>query len=330
MSTNTDGLVIEKAPLRTGATALPRNTLGNKSPEEGRSILIVDDEYSICQLLSDFFQSQGYRTFQAFNGKVALERIPECSPEIIISDIRMPHMDGIELFRITKERYPGIKHILMTGYDIEEYLSLIRQHNIGNIMVKGADFNLREMAAFVKSILTGDVFGLERYFPGKAMERLTIDSYARSEEVCSKIAEKWSGEDVFYLRLAIDELIANAVFHGALRSTGITREQWRNDILLDSRQAISVSWAVDGEKIGVAVEDPQGHLKKVDALRWLDQSDNSGREVVEHGRGLYLVRRLIDRFIINIEPGRRTECIIMQYFSRNHIHRHKPLQINEI
>jgi CheY-like chemotaxis protein/anti-sigma regulatory factor (Ser/Thr protein kinase) len=317
-------------PGRPGSLPLVQSAAGPGAAGENRSILIVDDEYSICQLLVDFFQSQGYRTYQASNGLEALDRIPQCSPEIIISDIRMPGMDGIELFRITRERYPEIKHVLMTGYDVDEYLSLIRQHNIGNIMVKGADFNLREMSAYVRSILTGDIFGLERYFPGRKTERVSIDSYDRSDEVCSRIAGLWRGKDEFYLRLAIDELVANAVFHGALRSTGITREEWRQDIVIDEDSAISVTWAVDDEKLGVAVEDPKGVLKKVDALRWLDQEDNSGRERVEHGRGLYLVRRLIDRFIINIEPGRRTECIIMQYFSRNHIHRHKPLQINEI
>ncbi len=259
---------------------MPQPDRNNRSTPENRSILIVDDEYSICQLLSDFFLSQGYRTFQASNGLEALKLISERSPEIIISDIRMPFMDGIELFRITRERYPKIKLILMTGYDIDEYLSLIREHNIGNIMVKGADFNLPEMSAFVRSILIGDVFGLERYFPGRKPERLLIDSYARSEEVCSKIAEQWRDEDGLYLQLAIDELIANAVFHGALQSTGITREKWRNDIVLDDGNAISVTWAYDEEKIGVAVEDPQGHLKKVDALRWFDPTDNSGREEV--------------------------------------------------
>jgi CheY-like chemotaxis protein/anti-sigma regulatory factor (Ser/Thr protein kinase) len=324
------GLVIESTPARSGIGPRVRPDYSWRQGGENRSILIVDDEPSICQLLADLFLSQGYRTCQASNGIEALQCIPRCTPEIIISDIRMPGMDGIELFRRTREYYPEIKHILMTGYDVDEYLSLIRQHNIGNIMVKGADFNLRELSLYVRSILTGDIFGLERYFPGRKTERILVDSYDRSEEVCSTIAGLWKGSDDFYLRLAIDELIANAVFHGSLRSTGLSRSDWRSDLVIEEGSGITVTWACDDEKIGVAVEDPKGYLKKVDALRWLDQEDNSGREKEQHGRGLYLVRRLIDRFIINIEPGRRTECIIIQYFSRNHLHHHKPLQINEI
>jgi CheY-like chemotaxis protein/anti-sigma regulatory factor (Ser/Thr protein kinase) len=294
------------------------------------SVLVVDDELVICQLLETFFASRGYATRSARNGMEALARIAEENPDIVISDIRMPIMDGIELFRVIKEHYPQIKLILMTGYNVDEYLTLIKRHNIGNILVKGPDFSLKEVDQYVSSILTGDIFGLERYFPRSKLHRVVIDSYAKSEEVCALISMQCHDYDDMFLKMAIDELISNAVFHGVLQLTGIPREQWRNDIKIESIDAITVSWAYDAEKVGVAVEDPKGNLKKVDALRWLDQSDTSGREHEEHGRGLYLVRRLIDRFIINIDPGKRTECIVIQYFNRDHLNQHKPLQIHEL
>jgi CheY-like chemotaxis protein/anti-sigma regulatory factor (Ser/Thr protein kinase) len=294
------------------------------------SVLVVDDEPAICSLLSDYFTVRGHRTRQAANGVEALERIAEQLPDAVISDIRMPVMDGIELFRIIKDRYPSIKDILMTGYNVDEYLALIRRHNIGNIMVKGPSFNLAEVGNHLQSILTGDVFGLERHFSGQPVHRVAIDSYARSREVCAMVAQQCLGRPDVYLQMAVDELIANAVFHGVLEMTGVSREQWRDDTAVNAANAITVTWAKDAEKIGVAVEDPKGNLKKVDALRWLDQDDRSGREVEEHGRGLYLVRRLIDRFIINIDPGKRTECIVIQYFNQDHLHNFKPLQINEV
>jgi CheY-like chemotaxis protein/anti-sigma regulatory factor (Ser/Thr protein kinase) len=297
---------------------------------KGYSVLVVDDEPAIRQLLVDFFSSRGYRTRQAANGVEALAGIADEVPDAVISDIRMPVMDGIELFRIIKEQYPSVKDILMTGYNVDEYLSLIRRHNIGNILVKGPEFNLVEVGNYLQSILSGDIFGLGRHFPRHELHRVTINNYARSREVCAMIAQQCLGRPDIYLQMAIDELIANAVFHGVLQLTGISREEWRDDITIDEASAITVTWAKDAEKIGVSVEDPKGNLKKIDALRWLDQDDQSGREQEEHGRGLYLVRRLIDRFIINIDPGKRTECIIVQYFNRDHLHTHKPLQINEL
>ena len=291
---------------------------------------MVDDDPQVRRLLVDFFLSQGYLPQHAADGAEALARIASQAPDIIISDIRMPVMDGIELFRIIKGQHPRVKHILMTSYNVDEYLSLIRRHNIGNILVKGADFNLKEVGGYVHSILTGDIFGLDRYFPDRALQHIAIDSYAKSAEVCARISGQCPASSGAYLQIAIDELIANAVFHGVLQCTGTPREQWRDDAQIAADSAITVTWAGDEEKIGVAVADPKGNLKKVDALRWLDQEDKSGRELEEHGRGLYLIRRLIDRFIINIDPGKRTECIVIQYFNRDHLTHAKPLLIHEI
>lgn len=313
------------APLEKKHASLRRRSHPRKY-----SVLIVDDEIVICQLLETFFSSRGYETRSAMNGIDALQKIAGQIPDIVISDIRMPGMDGIELFKNIKERFPQVKLVLMTGYNVDEYLSLIRRHNIGNILVKGPDFSLREVDTYIRSILTGDIFGLERHFPRSKLHQVAIESYARSEEVCTMISKQCHGHDDLFLKMAIDELISNAVFHGVLQLTGIPRERWRDDLKIDQGSAITVSWASDSEKIGVSVEDPKGNLKKVDALRWLDQSDNSGRDTEEHGRGLYLVRRLIDRFIINIDPGKRTECIVIQYFNRDHTNQFKPLQIHEL
>jgi CheY-like chemotaxis protein/anti-sigma regulatory factor (Ser/Thr protein kinase) len=303
---------------------------GRSVSDKKYSILVVDDDPHVRRLFVDYFSHQGWLALQATDGFAALALIANQTVDIIISDIRMPRMDGIELFRIIASQYPRINHILMTSYNVDSYISLIRRHNIGNILVKGADFNLKEVGSYVRSILTGDIFGLERYFPGCRLQRVAIDNYARSEEVCARIARQCPDGSGAYLQMAIDELIANAIFHGVLQWTGIPREEWRNDIQIDTGSAITVTWASDAEKIGVAVEDSKGKLKKVDALRWLDQRDNSGRELEEHGRGLYLVRRLIDRFIINIDPGNRTECIAIQYFNRDHLSLAKPLLIHEI
>lgn len=294
------------------------------------SVLVVDDEEHVRGMLVDFFRGRGCHVRQAADGAAALSLIEEQIPDIVLSDIRMPIMDGIELFRVIRERFPRIRQVLMTGYNVDDYIALIRRHNIGSILVKGPDFNLAEVDECVMSLLSGDIFGLGRHFPGRKLTSTAIDSYARSETVCAIIEKQCGGSRDAFLHMAVDELIANAVFHGVLRLTGIPRSEWRGDITLPADSAITVTWACDGEKIGVAVEDHRGNLKKVDALRWLDKENTSGLEGEEHGRGLFLVRRLIDRFIINIDPGCRTECIVIQYFNRDHLHHFKPLLINEI
>ena len=62
-------------------------------------ILVVDDEEPVVDLLTDILEDQGYRVLTAHNGRVALQLAQEQHPDLIISDVMMPYLDGIELTR---------------------------------------------------------------------------------------------------------------------------------------------------------------------------------------------------------------------------------------
>jgi CheY-like chemotaxis protein/anti-sigma regulatory factor (Ser/Thr protein kinase) len=294
------------------------------------SILIVDDDLQVCNILRDLFNREGYATTVAFNGKEALERIAAAIPDLVISDIQMPHMDGFELLNVLHQEYPRIKHIMMTSYDIDQYIRHIRKHNVGNILVKGPDFNLVEVAAYVRALLNEEIFGLGRYFCDTTFNELLVQSYAQAKDAYHTITSSLSDKKGFFLELAIDELISNAIFHGALAYSDLPREQWADDILLSPENAVKVTWGVDEEKIGISIEDPKGNLKKTDVLKWLDSHHDDELSEEQHGRGFLLVRKLIDRLIINIDPGKRTECIIIQNFRQEENSYNKPLLVHEI
>jgi len=63
------------------------------------SVLVVDDEHDIRQLLSTMLTMMGYQSFVAQDGLEALEKIPECKPDVLILDVMMPRMDGLTLCR---------------------------------------------------------------------------------------------------------------------------------------------------------------------------------------------------------------------------------------
>lgn len=63
------------------------------------SVLVVDDEYDIRQLLSTMLTLLGYQSFVAQDGLEALEKIPECNPDVLILDVMMPRMDRLTLCR---------------------------------------------------------------------------------------------------------------------------------------------------------------------------------------------------------------------------------------
>ncbi len=79
-------------------------------------ILIVDDEQSYRQLLSLVFEGDGHTIRTAKNGKEALELLNEDPADVVISDVRMPDMDGIALLREAREVMPDIGVVLMTAF----------------------------------------------------------------------------------------------------------------------------------------------------------------------------------------------------------------------
>ncbi len=80
------------------------------------NILIVDDEQSYRQLLTLVFEEQGNSIRTAMNGRQALELLHAGPSDVIISDVKMPDMDGIEMLRAVRETLPDIGVILMTAF----------------------------------------------------------------------------------------------------------------------------------------------------------------------------------------------------------------------
>lgn len=84
------------------------------------SLLIVDDELSMRQFLTHLFQREGYTVRVAENGRSAMALLREQPADVIISDVRMPDIGGIDLLRATKELHPQTEVIMMTAFANEE------------------------------------------------------------------------------------------------------------------------------------------------------------------------------------------------------------------
>jgi two-component system, response regulator, stage 0 sporulation protein F len=79
-------------------------------------VLIVDDQFGIRILLNEVLQKAGYQTFQAANGVQALEIVNKHSPDLVLLDMKIPGMDGIEILKRMKVIEPDIRVIIMTAY----------------------------------------------------------------------------------------------------------------------------------------------------------------------------------------------------------------------
>lgn len=79
------------------------------------SILIIDDEPEILRVLKRTLESEGHTTIEAPDGQAALRRFAGQPTDLIITDIYMPHMDGIEFIIRVRETFPEAKVIAMSG-----------------------------------------------------------------------------------------------------------------------------------------------------------------------------------------------------------------------
>jgi DNA-binding response OmpR family regulator len=78
-------------------------------------ILVVDDERPIAETMRDIFQSRGYEAFCAYSGKDAVSHAASFHPDVLVSDVMMPELNGFETALQVKEICPGCRLILFTG-----------------------------------------------------------------------------------------------------------------------------------------------------------------------------------------------------------------------
>ena len=81
-----------------------------------KQILVVDDDSYVRESTEEILRRKGYQVDTSANGKDALVRLDEADFDLILSDIKMPEMDGIELLAAAKGKYPDIHVIMMTAF----------------------------------------------------------------------------------------------------------------------------------------------------------------------------------------------------------------------
>ncbi|MBB3114653.1 two-component system response regulator (stage 0 sporulation protein F) [Paenibacillus phyllosphaerae] len=119
-----------------------------------KKVLIVDDQNGIRVLLMEVFSSEGYNTFQASNGKLALEIVRSESPDLVLLDMKIPGMDGLEILKHVKAINKEIKVIMMTAYGELDMIKEATDH--GALMHFTKPFDIDEMRIAVNMQLQGN------------------------------------------------------------------------------------------------------------------------------------------------------------------------------
>lgn len=119
-----------------------------------KKVLIVDDQNGIRVLLMEVFSNEGYETYQASNGKLALEIARTHSPDLVLLDMKIPGMDGLDILKHLKNIDPSIKVIMMTAYG---ELDMIKEAtDLGALMHFTKPFDIDELRMAVNTELKHD------------------------------------------------------------------------------------------------------------------------------------------------------------------------------
>lgn len=148
------------------------------------TLLFVDDEPAILSALRRLFRPLGYRILLAESGAAALQTLEQESVDLVLSDMRMPGMNGAQLQQTVRQRWPEVARLLLTGYaDISSTIEAINQGEIQRYIAKPWDD--QELLLAVRE-------GLERARLRQENRRLLALTQAHNEQLERRVAARTS------------------------------------------------------------------------------------------------------------------------------------------
>lgn len=118
---------------------------------EQKTILIVDDDREILKMLKSFLEEKNFKTLVAENGTRAIQLSAQTKPDVMITDLLLPGMHGIDLVRIIKEKYQ-IPIIVMSGvYKGGELSDFLESPNVDSYFIK--PFKIDQLYAELLALL---------------------------------------------------------------------------------------------------------------------------------------------------------------------------------
>ena len=269
------------------------------------------DRALVSGLISKRIESQ---IFEACNGREGLSRIETDRPEIVLTDLQMPEMDGLELVTAIKDRFPNVPVVLMTAQGSEEIAAQALQRGAASYVPKRrlADDLVRTNERVIAtsreerrhSVLmhhltqTDTSFSLQN--DPELLQRLV--SHLLDLLRCLPL-----GDETERLRvgIALGEALNNAFYHGNLQisATGGSRDRKQYELLAQQRmlespfcdRKIHVDFQICPEQARFVIRDEGPGF---DVSQW-----QSGQQVAasqqSYGRGIVLMRSIMDEVTFN-------------------------------
>lgn len=119
------------------------------------SIMIADDQELIRESLKIVLDQHADMkvTALAENGRQLMELLAAQQPDVILMDVRMPELDGVQATRIVKERYPKVRIIILTTFDDDEYVFNALKYGASGYLLKGV--SVPELTRAIRTVVSG-------------------------------------------------------------------------------------------------------------------------------------------------------------------------------
>ena len=292
------------------------------------TILIVDDSSTDRILATGLLKKSGedYQIFNAVDGKDGLAKIELHLPDIVITDMQMPEMNGLELVRYAKENYPLIPFILMTSQGSEEIAVEALHSGAASYVPKRA--LAEDLAETVERVLatSGKILQLRRLRNRVKKQELLLELEMNASLIPASVrflrqsaAETFlcSENDQLRLSVALEEAIVNAFYHGNLELSSELREHQHSTYheLADQRlieepyctRKIIIEAHLTPEEMIFHIQDDGAGFD----LQSLPDPTDPANLIRPCGRGILLMKTFMDEVIFN-EKGNKITLIKRQ------------------
>lgn len=286
------------------------------------SILIVDDAETERIRISGLLSAdEEHAVHHVESGNQALDAIDELSVDLVVTDLRMPEMNGIELIEELQERYPRIPVILMTGFGSEEETVQAIQQGASGYLNKSAV--AKELAPLATRLLAARATDLAH---AEVLRRREVDEYrfklpsrrsfmsATAGFLRGRIqaAEICPDKELLRLGIAIEEALLNGCLHGNLELDSELREgegsrfealaDQRSDLPPWNTRHVHVDASITQERARIVVRD-EGNGFDPESLP--DPTDPENL-LKPHGRGVMIMKMFLDEVYWNAKGNEVT------------------------
>ncbi len=120
-------------------------------PAKAYNLLIVDDQAGVRRFLAEAFREEGYNVETACSGAEAVHKACACRPSLVLLDIKMPGMNGLDTLEELGKIAPGVPVVMMTAYGELDIVTEAKKRGVKHYINK--PFDLNDVRSLVKELL---------------------------------------------------------------------------------------------------------------------------------------------------------------------------------